>query len=415
MNILFVGVNFAPEHTGIAPYTTEAAKYLVDAGHDVEVFTGLPHYPAWAVPDGYESGWSFRETLHGVDVLRAKHYVPTSQSAVRRGLYEATFAGNLFARSATRRPDVVVAVVPTLLSAVSALAIARKAKARLVVWIQDSMARAATQSGIKGGSGVASLVGRVEGGILRAADAAMVISEPFAAHVQGYGVHRNKIHLIRNWAHIEPPRLSRADTRFLLGWGADELIALHTGNMGLKQGLENIVSAAALPQAEAVPLNFVLMGDGSQREALVAASTANPRVRIQAPVGRELYSSALAAADVLLVNERGSVRDMSLPSKLTSYLSAGRPIVAAASAEGATAREVRRSEAGVVVAPDCPQDLLAAVRSMTADKARADVMGRRGREYAEEHLSAGRSLDRLQSILTGEAQSWKHRELTALR
>ena len=54
----------------------------------------------------------------------------------------------------------------------------------------------------------------------------------------------------------------------------------------------------------------------------------------------------LAAADVLAVTQRASVLDMSVPSKLTSYFAAGRPVVASVAAEGGTAQEVRRSGAG---------------------------------------------------------------------
>lgn len=76
------------------------------------------------------------------------------------------------------------------------------------------------------------------------------------------------------------------------------------------------------------------------------------------------------------MNERASAVDMSLPSKLTSYFSAGAPIVAAVPASGGTAAEVRRSGAGVVVPP--------------------------GVAMPKEHLSAGASLGALTRILAAD-------------
>ena len=78
MNILIYGLNYAPEPTGIGKYTGEMAEWLTAQGHAVEVICGLPHYPQWRVAAGYE-GFRFRsETLAGVRVHRARHYVPAA-------------------------------------------------------------------------------------------------------------------------------------------------------------------------------------------------------------------------------------------------------------------------------------------------------------------------------------------------
>jgi hypothetical protein len=47
LNFVIVGINYAPEITGCAPYNTDLAEKLASAGHKVTVITGLPHYPEW--------------------------------------------------------------------------------------------------------------------------------------------------------------------------------------------------------------------------------------------------------------------------------------------------------------------------------------------------------------------------------
>ncbi len=55
-NVLIVGINYWPEPTGIAPYTTGMAEHLAKHAASVEVLTGLPCYPSWTVPAAYRRG-----------------------------------------------------------------------------------------------------------------------------------------------------------------------------------------------------------------------------------------------------------------------------------------------------------------------------------------------------------------------
>ncbi|MGI8538126.1 MAG: hypothetical protein ACR2K2_16985 [Mycobacteriales bacterium] len=132
-----------------------------------------------------------------------------------------------------------------------------------------------------------------------------------------------------------------------MGWG--NLVALQGGNMGLKQGLENLVETARLA---APPVRIALMGDGSQRAALEQLGAGVPALQLLPPAEAADFPAVLAAADVLLVNERASAVDASLPSKLTSYVSAGVPVLAAVPLGGRTASEVAWSGGGVLVPPE---------------------------------------------------------------
>ena len=75
----------------------------------------------------------------------------------------------------------------------------------------------------------------------------------------------------------------------------------------------------------------------------------------------------MQASDVLLVNQRASVTNMSLPSKLTSYFASGRPVIAAASADSETASEIEASGAGIVVPPADPAALRGAILALKND------------------------------------------------
>lgn len=399
--VLVVGINYAPEHTGIAPYTAQACDHLAGAGIEVLALAGVPHYPHWTVPDEYRRRLRVDEQRGWVSLRRLRHTVPPVQTARSRATYELTFGAHVLVERLPWRPDVVLAVVPSLFGAAAAAVVAKRTGAPLVVWVQDLMGPATAQSGIAGGGRISALTSGLEGLVLRAAQEVIVVSPAFCSYVQAAGVPADRVHVVPNWAHVPLATQERAAVRQRLGWADDDVIALHSGNMGLKQGLENVIEAARLAQP---PVRFVLMGDGSQRAELERLGARLPALQLLPPVDSADFPDVLAAADVLLVNERASAVDMSLPSKLTSYFSAGLPVIAAVPPGGGTAAEVERSGGGVRVPPENPSALLEALRELGADPDRRRQLGAAGRRHAQDHLSAAASLGRLSKVLLSAAR-----------
>lgn len=395
-NILIIGINYRPETTGIAPYTSDMAEHLAASGHRVTVITGFAHYPAWHLEPG-EHRTRAVESPGGVRVLRRRHYVPRSQSAIRRAAYEASFLLH-GALSRPERPDVVFGVIPSLSGGLLARYFAARAHAPYGLIFQDLMAPAARQSGIGGGSRVAGMTSRLERWATARARTVAIASDNFRQYLTEIGVDESRIFDLPNWSHLGVPTADRAATRDRLGWSADQTVVLHAGNMGLKQGLDQVVEAARRADALRAPVLFVLMGDGSQRAALEAQATGIERLRFLPFQPEADVPNILDAADLFLVSERATVIDMSLPSKLTSYFAAGRPIIAAVPAQGSTVREVLHAGAGVVVPIGDAAALNSAVAQLHEDLDEAARMGAAGRAYARSALdlaSARARIDRL--------------------
>src|SRR5438094_1872688 len=107
--LLIVGINYSPELTGIAPYTTELANHFARRGHSVRVVTGVPHYPEWRrhrIPN--------QRLVTNPTVSRYLHYVPKRPNAVGRMLYELTWLLSASRSLANDRPDAVIGIVPSL-------------------------------------------------------------------------------------------------------------------------------------------------------------------------------------------------------------------------------------------------------------------------------------------------------------
>jgi glycosyltransferase involved in cell wall biosynthesis len=397
-HILFTAINYWPEPAGNAPYTTALAEHLLRAGHRVSVVTGVPHYPSWHVSPAYRRGLTWREEIRGVEVIRKRHLVPPRQTLWGRALYEGTFLLNgLTARP--DRPDVVIGVVPSLGGATMARLFARRWGIPYAVIVQDLMGRAASETGIRGGRRAAGVIARAEGWSLRKAQLVAAVSEAFLPYLLGVGVPEERIVHLPNWVLRQPAQGDRVQTRRRLGWGDDQQIVLHAGNMGLKQHLEQVLAAAKLAQHSAPRVRFVLLGDGNQRSRLEQEAAGLPNVSFIGTQSEADYDLALHAADVLLVSERATVADMSLPSKLTAYCAAGRPIVAAVRPDGATHGEIVRSGAGLLVEADRPEQLLEAIDRLYRDPCLCGRLAEAGRSYASESLAATSALARAEELV----------------
>jgi colanic acid biosynthesis glycosyl transferase WcaI len=401
---LVVGINYAPEPTGIAPYTTGMAEHLAQHAQSVTVLTGVPHYPNWSLDQTYR--WVFRTTEQarlpndaGLLIRRMRHYVPSRQSAVTRAGYEASFLLNAWSTRVKHRPHVVLAITPSLGGAVAGARMAERHGSKLIVVVQDLMAKAASQSGISGGGRAARATAAIERYALARADRVAVVSEAFREPLHEYGIDDSKIIVLPNWSHISRTELSRTAARRALGWPAAPFTVVHTGNIGLKQDLGNLVEAAR--RCERDPgIRFVIVGDGSQRAAVQAQALGLGNLTFVDPLDHDAYPKSLAAADLLVVNERPGVGDMSLPSKLTSYLAAGRPVLAAVAADGATAQELHRTGgAALLVPPGDPEAFVRAVRDLRTDALRCDRMADSGRRYADATLGKDTAADRIDTLL----------------
>lgn len=385
--VSILGLNYPPEPTGISPYTGGLASALRKLGYGVTVHTAHPHYPEWSIAAGYGQ-WLAIDYADGINVRRRLHYVPRKPRGFRRLLSELTFGLRLLS-GRLGRPDVVIAVSPSLFS--TALALLRfrlrASKPPVVVWVQDLYTLGLEETG-EGGGFAGRLIRWVETRTLRSATRVVVIHPRFAEYVERVlGVEGRKIEVIRNWTHLsELTSTSSEMARDALNWPVDKVLAIHTGNMGAKQALENVVEAARLADVQGAPVHFFLIGDGGERRMLEELAAGISRISFVNPLAEAEYQWALNAADVLIVNEKPGVSGMAVPSKLTSYFHAGRAVVAATDGSGITASEITESGAGVVVPAGSPLELLEAVLYVGSDRELAARLGANGRRFRQRVL-----------------------------
>lgn len=395
--VTILGLNYTPEPTGNAPYTTALARHLVAQGSDVTVVTAMPHYPQWSRYAGY-SGWRRIEDDQGAAVVRLWHLIPKPPRGLRRLVSELTY-GARASLTSWRDPDIVILVSPALFaSAIAMVRLTLQRRASRVVWVQDLYSQGMKETGQGGGMG-AALVRMVERWTLRRAHRVVAIHETMASRlVASLGVAPERVSVIPNWSHIVPTTLEPEEARGRLGW-PQRFTVLHAGNIGVKQGLQVAVEAALLADSLAVDLQFILMGDGSERDTLRDAAAGLERITFVDPVQEHDFPIALEAADVLLVTEASGVAEMSVPSKLTSYFAASRPVVASVSQDGIVASVMAESGAGRVVPNGDARALLDAVLAVAASPATAAENSTAAHAYWATNLGPSIALRAWEAIL----------------
>lgn len=396
---LIFGINYWPEETGNAPYTTGLAEHLARLGDEVHVVAGMPYYPSWRVHADYAGKLRMTERRNGVTIHRFRQYIPESQNAITRIGFETSFLVNAMIARGIPRPDRILGYLPSLSDGVLAMLAAKRYVAPYGLLVQDLVGQAAAQSGIPGGARIAGATRSIEGWAARQAAAVGVVAEGFRPRLIDLGVAPDRIHRVRNWTHVGGATRSPKETREKIGLPRHAKIALHAGNMGLKQGLENVIDAARLAEKIDPELLFVLVGDGNQRDMLVERAQGLSNVRFLPSQAEEEFPNVLAAADVLLINQRLSVTDMSLPSKLTSYLRAGKPVVAAVAPASETVTELNAARAGEIAPAGDPAALVSAIRHVLADPDRAAQLGANGTAYATGPLSPDAALGGITRLL----------------
>ena len=241
------------------------------------------------------------------------------------------------------------------------------------------------------------IIGKIENWVLENSEKVVFPHNTFLRAKLNSGVKFKEIEIIPNWSQFSfNPRLDREQTRakFQLG---DRKIVLHIGNMGVKQGLENVVEAAKLAEIRKDNILFVLVGSGNQVDSLKTIANDCESIVFIPPVSEGDLSNLLAAADILLVNEKPGVKQMSIPSKLTTYFQTGKPVLVCSEPNSLAALEVVDNQIGFWVKSGDPKELLNSVIGLDLNTAKD--AGLKARNYAISNLSREAALGRFTNAL----------------
>ena len=386
--LLVVSTNFWPEASGIAIYATDLVTRALPQDCEVMVLTAAPHYQ-WDANEEVPTAMNVSETsFRPAQIVRVPLKISTQKNAISRALLEYSFWKN--ARGKIREFDsisfdAVIAIMPTVASGLVARRFAKERAIPGLIIFQDLSSAGALQSGLPGARALARLARFLEARASTWATQIAVISPAMIKPVQELSRNKIPIDVIYNYTVTEFPHMEQGAAREQFLFLKSDFIVMHTGNIGFKQDLINVVNTAKFLTADP-DIKIYIVGHGNQEEDVRVAIRELDNVFLLPAVPVEQYPALLAAADLLLINERPSQMEMSLPSKLTSYLAANRPVIAAVPIGGATNRYLE-GLAEIVPAGD-PQALANGMITLRHNFERRTELANNGLVFAQEYLSA---------------------------
>ena len=404
MRVLILGIYHDPEPT---PKTGELARELQRRGHDVTVVTAFPHYPSGRLYPGFRLGLWRWEVRGGVRVLRTFIYPYHGRSSILRMVnYLSWMVSSVQAAWLAPPCDVIYVWHPPLTVGVSAWVISKLKRAPYVYDVQDLWPESALASGLMRPGMLVNLLHRLADWVYRRAPRILVVSDAAARSLHERGVDARKISVAHHWVDTAAfDRHLARDVRSELGWGG-QFVVMFAGNLGIVQGLDTVIEAAAL-LADRSNVEFVFLGDGSDRgrlEGLVARHRLS-NVRFLGHHPATEMPAFMRAADALLVHlRRSDIADHAIPTKILSYLAAGRAIICATG--GAAAELVTTAHAGVTADPGDAAGLASAITQLAAlPQDLREQLGRNGRAYHAAHFEKQSVIDEYERVLATLATS----------
>jgi len=392
-HIQIVSLYYWPEKAGSAPPVQQMAEALAEGGHQVTVMTARPAYPEMTVYPEYAEGARDQEQHRGVSITRLPlaSYRPGG-SLRSRLLTEASFALRAWLRLLRDpRPEVVIAVCPSIL-AVLAVRLSLSRRVGRLALVHDLQSGLATSLGLAQRTAIGALLRALERAALQPMARIVTLSEAMAQAIRALGV-TTPISII-------PPTV---DDQLIqpLPEPSGPIRLLYSGNLGRKQGLEQLIDLAAELQRRGNPATLIIRGDGNHRAALQqrAASLALSNLRFEPLYPAERLAEGLAEGHIHLVPQNPVGASFAVPSKIYSIMAAGRPCVCTAE-RGSPLDQLRAAaDAFVICPPNQPDQFAGAIERLIAAPAVRARLGRHGRAYVEQHAGRAVALRAYQGLL----------------
>lgn len=316
--------------------------------------------------------------------------------------------GRLLAEHARKsRPDIMLSGNTPLDAQLQLQGIAKQSGTPFVFWLQDLLGLAATEVLSKKfwllGRAVGRYYERMEAKLLRQSNSVIAISDRFVPVLQSYGVTADRVFVQENWGDLAEVQPGVRDNT----WSATQNLGsrirfIYAGNLGKKQNPDLLLelARAVVDGGEVIVISQGAVADNLQESAAQHGITNFRVLPFQAAAD---LPNVLAAADVLVALLDASAGVYCVPSKILTYLAAGRPILASLPRENPAFCIIDQTQSGFSVDADSPIKFTDRARLMARDPKLRCEMGIQGRKTAERRFDIAAITNRFEEILLKSA------------
>lgn len=386
MRSIIILTQYYPPETG-APQNRlhSLAKYLYKTGIRVHVVTAMPNYPKNEIYASYKGSYAVTENLDGIFVERRWIFVNASRGIASRLMNYFSFViTSFFALLRIPKADYLLCESPPLFLGFTAVLISKIRGMRLVFNVSDLWPESAEKLHIISNRFLIQLAYRLEHWIYR---------NSWLISGQTKGIVKNIQDRFPNKKVVWFPNGVDFDffegTHESVAWRselqipADHFVLLYAGIIGYAQGLDVILQAAA--RVKNLPITFLIVGDGPDKERLVNLSDEMGlrNIIFHGNLKKTKIPSLIKMCDAYIVPlKKLDLFKGAIPSKLFEPLSLGKPILLGVDGE---ARElfIEEGNAGLYFEPENAEDLTSQIKKLFENRTMAIELGKQGQKYVK--------------------------------
>ena len=368
------------------------AKELQSKGYEVEVLTGYPNQPTGKLFPGYTMKLFFSEYIDGIKINRVPIYINHSKSKFKRVMNYLSFiiSACILGVWVVKKPKIIYTYHGPATIAIPAIFLKFVYRSKIFYDINDYWPDTLEATGMIKNKSILGLVGAFCTFSYKFFDRINAVTNGFKKKLLDVGVQESKITVVYNWSlPMDSKHSSVFDTyRSMI---EDNFTIIYAGNIGLAQSLGVLVGAASKLKEKGIRgIKILLLGDGTQKQYLydeVVKYDLGDYISFAGSVPAKNVGEFLLSADILLLHLKNDpLFEITLPSKLGSYFSLGKPVLCGV--PGESSEIVRSINAGLCFDSDDYEDLYnKIVLSMGLDDSELERMGRNGQKFYDENIS----------------------------
>ncbi len=377
MKILVVTQYFWPENFRI----NDLCDGLIERGHEVTVYTGLPNYPEGKFYPGYSLLGPYKESKGKIKIIRCPLLPRGKNNSISLILnyFSFFFLASVFAPLLVHgKFDKIFVYEPSPVTvAFPGIVLKYLKNAPMFFWVTDLWPESIEATGVVKNKSIIGLVAVMVRWLYKHSDKILVTSKGFIPRVKSLGVKDSQIIYFPQWAEkLYSEKLSDNFQDPLIPSSGFKI--MFAGNIGSSQDFKTIVEAALLLK-NYNEIYFLILGDGLMKkwaEAEVIKHNLQKNFIFLGKKPVEMMPNYYSKSDVMLMSLTNTdLFSITVPSKLQSYLASGKPVLASMNGEGADI--VNEWKAGLTCPASNPKLLSETILSMSKlSKSELDSMGK---------------------------------------
>lgn len=396
MKILFISQYFYPETFR----GNDIAFYLAKKGHNVHVVTGIPNYPQGKFYHGYNI-FRNREIVQGVKVTRLP-IIPRGNNKLMLMLnYFSYFIVacfyTLFHSFFCKYDCVFIQQLSPVMMSAPGVLYKKIRKVPLYTWVLDLWPESLTAAGGINNKYILGFFDLFVKSEYRHSDKILISSRSFKESILKYGDYADKIIYYPQWADGIDEVDNEADMPII----PDGFKLMFAGAVGEAHGFECTMQAALLTK-ERKDIKWIIVGDGRRLDWVRQIVKENDLEDTVMTLGRypsNIMPRFFERADVMLVTLSDEpLFRLYAPAKISSYMASSRPIIAVLNGEGGEV--IKEAKCGWhIPAGDSHSFANLVIQLSQMDKSILNEIGKKGREYYDEHFTKEKCLEKLKDIM----------------